>query len=310
MALAKWSLALRRLAPVVLALFAWSSASAQTDPRGRYRTLRTPHIALHYPQELDSLARLVAVHAERAYAQLGAELAPPRGVIDMLLTDNTDVSNGYATTFPTNRVVVFAVPPLNSRELRFHDDWLRLVVTHELAHVFHLDRARGLWRLGRWVFGRNPLLFPNAYTPSWVKEGLAVHYESALTGSGRVVSTEFPGMLRAAVLDSALVPFGRWSLATTRWPRGQTAYGYGSTLMERASDRADASADTALGMRRFVDATARHLVPFRLNRNARVGFGDRFTDLWKSYVDSLRRHTGPESSGNEALGVWRTVSPH
>jgi hypothetical protein len=294
----------------------WSSltyaprAGAQTDPRGAYRTLATAHIRLHYPRALDSLARVAAVHAERAYGQLSAELAAPRGVIDVLLTDNTDVGNGYATTFPTNRVVVYAVPPLASRELRLHDDWLRLVITHELAHVFHLDRARGLWRLGRALFGRNPLFFPNALTPSWVKEGLAVHYESALTGSGRVVSTEIPSLLRAAVRDSALVPFGRWSLSSSRWPRGQTAYGYGTTVMERASDLAESGGDASLGMRRFVETTARQLIPFRLNRNAKVGFGARLADVWKGHVDSLLKHGATEHGGGAGLGGWRTVSTH
>ncbi|GAB1342151.1 hypothetical protein MASR1M101_12780 [Gemmatimonas sp.] len=291
---------------------------AQTDPRGTYLTLSTPHIRLHYPPRLDSVARLAAVHAERAYGQLSHELAPPRGVVDVLLTDNTDVSNGYAQVFPSNRVVVYAVPPIASRELRFHDDWLRLVITHELAHVFHLDRARGLWRVGRWVFGRNPLFFPNAFTPSWVKEGLAVYYESALTPGGRGLSSEFPALLRAASIDGTLVPYGRWSLAATGWPRGQAAYGYGSTTMGRANALALAANGTAdstgsttpeprvYGMRQFVDATASHLVPFRLNRNAQVGFGVRFTDVWRAYLDSLARQT-PDALGHGA-GAWRTVS--
>lgn len=297
-------------------------AKAQTDPRGPYRTLSTTHLRVHYPASLDSLARLAAVHAERAYAQLSAELAPPRGVIDLLLTDNTDVSNGYAQVFPSNRVVVYAVPPIASRELRFHDDWLRLVITHELAHIFHIDRARGLWRAGRWVFGRNPLLFPNAFTPSWLKEGLAVHYESSLTGSGRLVSTEFPVLLQAAAHDDALVPYGRWSLSTSRWPRGQVAYGYGSVLMQRAVDHAaarlpervlDAGAgpgDSLPGMRRFVEATARHPMPFRLDRNAQVGFGARFSALWRSYVDSLAGSSAPALAPATAVAddAWREIS--
>ena len=310
-----------------LAVFG-GTAFAQTDPRGPYRTLVTPHLRVHFPAHLDSLARLSAVHGERAYAQLRAELAAPRGVIDLLLTDNTDVSNGYAQVFPTNRVVVYAVPPIASRELRFHDDWLRLVITHELAHIFHIDRARGVWRVGRWVFGRNPLLFPNALTPSWVKEGLAVHYETALTGSGRIAGTEFSALLHAAALDGELVPFGRWSLSASRWPRGQTAYGYGSLLMERAVRTAEArhpeqvvdtevrptarALDTLPGMRRFVEATARHVVPFRLDRNARVGFGARFRDLWRAYVDSLARSaSGSARSGAASVDAndgWRLVS--
>lgn len=290
-----------------------STGSAQVDPRGPLRTIATTHLRVHYPTRLDSLARLAAVYAETAYGQLSQELAAPRGVIDLLLIDNTDVSNGFAQVFPSNRVVIYAVPPITSRELRFHDDWLRMVITHELAHIFHIDRARGLWRVGRALFGRNPLFFPNAFTPSWVKEGLAVHYESALTGSGRLVSTEFPVLLRAAARDSQLVPLGRWSLSTTRFPRGQVAYGYGSLLMERAADRADSvqaskgGGSGASGMRRYVDGTASHLIPFLLQRNSRAAFGVSFASMWRTMADSITR-AGAASVGNDDR-AWRIVSP-
>jgi hypothetical protein len=300
-------------AALLAALLLSSRAAAQVDPRGPVRTIATPHLRIHYPAHLDSLARLSAVHAERAYEQLSGELAAPRGVIDLLLADNTDVSNGYAQLFPSNRVVVFAVPPIGSRELRFHDDWLRLVITHELAHVFHLDRARGLWRVGRQLFGRNPLFFPNAFTPSWVKEGVAVHYESAFTGSGRLAATEFASLLHAAAVDGDLVPYGRWSLSASRWPRGQAAYGYGSTLIEQAVDhaaqRGASGGDSTLGMRKFVDATAGHLVPFLLDRSSRVGFGARFSQLWRTHVDSLQWRAAAESAARNDE-AWRDVSGH
>lgn len=277
---------------------------AQVDPRGAVRTLRTQHLRVHYPVALDSLARVAAVYAETAYEQLARELVAPAGTIDLLLTDNVDVANGYAQVFPSNRVVVYAVPPIASRELRYSGDWLRLVITHELAHVFHIDRARGLWRVGRAVFGRNPLFFPNALTPSWVKEGLAVHYESALTGQGRGLSTEFPVLLRAAVRDSAVVPLGRWSLATTRFPRGQTAYGYGTLLMNRSATVAERAPGDSLGMRRYVDATAAHLIPFRLNRNARVGFGASFNSIFGVMRDSALG-TPMDKRGDDA---WQRVN--
>ena len=291
-------------ATVAVLLVATSAerVAAQVDPRGRVRTITTPHLYVHYPAALDSLARLAAVFGETAYGQLARELVAPRGRIDLLLTDNVDASNGFAQVFPTNRVVIYAVPPVGTRELRFHDDWLRLVITHELAHIFHIDRARGLWRAGRWLFGRNPLFFPNAFTPSWVKEGLAVHYESALTGSGRLVSTEFPVLLRAAARDSALVPYGRWSLATTRFPRGQTAYGYGALLMERAVDRADSTH----GMWRFVEATAGHLIPFRLQHTSRTGFGEKFSALYRALRDSVQADASAAPAAGDS--VWRTVS--
>ncbi len=282
-------------------------ALAQVDPRGAVRTIRTEHFRVHFPVALDSLARRAALHAESAYSQFAGELATPQGPIDLLLIDNVDASNGFAQVFPTNRIVIYAVPPITSRELRFHDDWLRLVITHELAHTFHLDRARGLWRVGRVLFGRNPVLFPNAFTPSWVKEGLAVHYESKFTGSGRAVSTEFPLLARAAARDAAIPGMGRWSLSTSRFPRGQTAYGWGTLMLTRADSL------SPLGMRRYVDATASYLNPFALQRSSRVGFGQSFAELFATYRDSLTTARIDRSGDAEwhfvSTDGWYAASP-
>jgi len=283
-----------------------TTVHAQVDPRGRLRTLQTAHLRVHYPEALDSLAREAARHGEAAWQQLSASLAPPRGKVDLLLQDNTDVSNGFAQVFPSNRVVIFAVPPVASRELRFHDDWLRLVITHELAHVFHIDRSRGLWRVGRWVFGRNPLFFPNSFAPSWVKEGLAVHYESALTGSGRAVGTEFPVLAEAAARDSALPPIGRWSLTTTRFPRGQTAYAYGTQLIARAVQTAADSGD-GTALRRYVEGTAAFVVPFALGTQSRRAFGVSFADLARRWQDSLT--SAVRADGEQvAPRTWEVLS--
>lgn len=275
------------------------TASAQVDPRGAIRTIRTPHFRVHHAQGLDSLGRRAAEHAERAYAQLASELARPSGVIDLLLADNIDASNGFAQVFPSNRVVVYAVPPLQLRELRYHDDWLRLVITHELAHVFHLDRSRGVYRLGRVVFGRNPLFFPNAMLPSWVKEGLAVHYESALTGSGRLVGTEFAAQARAAAIDSVIPPMGRWSLASSRFPRGQTAYAWGAMTLDRA-----VLSDSA--MRRFVDGTAAQLPPVRLSGVSRRAFGRSLERVFGDHRASLMRDLSRDTANADS--AWMIVS--
>ncbi|MEQ1693279.1 MAG: hypothetical protein ABMA00_18450, partial [Gemmatimonas sp.] len=282
-------------------MLAVSTMEAQVDPRGAMRTLSTPHLRVHVRADHEALGRRAAAIAEIAYGQLARELTPPAGPIDLLIADNVDYSNGFAQVFPTNRVVIYAVPPVGSTELRFHDDWLQLVITHELAHIFHIDRARGLWRAGRWVFGRNPLLFPNALTPSWVKEGLAVHYETQLTGSGRLASTESRTVMRSAARDDVIPPIRRWSLATTQFPLGQTVYGYGSLLMDRA---ANVGGDSS--MRRFVDATAWFPIPFLINHASRVGFGVPFSTQFDIMRDSVRALVvAMDTSGD---GAWRAIT--
>lgn len=272
-----------RMLPVLLLLaLAASAVQAQVDPRGSARTLRTAHFRVHFEPSHETMARRAAAYAEQAWTLLAAELAVPDVPIELLVADNLDVSNGFATPFPTNRIVVYALPPLFVPELRHYDDWLQLVILHELAHIFHLDRARGLWSFGRKIFGRNPTLLPNGFLPSWVIEGLAVHYEAKLLGTGRLVSSEWPMIARTAALRGRVPSPDAWSLATSRFPLGQHAYGYGAMLMSQLASRGDGD-----GMRRFVDAVASHPIPFRPNRNARVAFGESFSTAFDGFRDSL-----------------------
>jgi len=255
---------------------------AQVDPRGSARTLRTAHFRVHFEPSHEALARRAAAYAELAWTQLASELAVPDVPVELLVADNLDVSNGFATPFPTNRIVIYALPPLFVPELRHYDDWLQLVILHELAHIFHLDRVRGLWGLGRRILGRSPVLLPNGMLPSWVIEGLAVHYEAKFTGSGRLVSSEWPMLARTAALRGRVPSPDAWSLATSRFPLGQHAYGYGAMLMTQLAAR-----DDGHGMRRFVDAVGAHPIPYRLNRNARLAFGVSFRDAFAGFRDSL-----------------------
>ena len=225
------------------------------------------------------------MNAERAYAGLVRELVPPRGTIDLVIADNADYVNGYATPFPTNRIVVFAHPASDEQSLRNYSDWNELVVTHELTHIFHLDRVRGIWRLGQYVFGRNPLLFPNIYDPAWVTEGLAVYYESRLTGVGRLESGENFMAARAAALAREVPHLNQLSRGTSRYPGGEVVYIYGSLLFDYLS-RTTKPED----VRKFVEKSSASLIPFWINHNAKSAFGISFETAWRRWRDSLNAH--------------------
>lgn len=260
-----------------------ANAGAQIDPSLHWRTLKTEHFRVSFSDGLEEVARRAAGSAERAYSNLSKELHPPRGPIRLVVADNVDFSNGFATPFPYNRIVIYARPPIDGGALRFVDDWLDLVVVHELAHIFHLDRARGLWALGQKIFGRNPLLIPGAYLPAWIPEGLAVYYESKLTGSGRLVGTEFDATVRAHGLSGSLPPnAASISIGSTGFPLGNSVYVFGSAIMKKLAAR------DPDGMRKYVDGTAAWLVPFMINSNAKRAFGISFDSAYRVWSDSIR----------------------
>ena len=285
-----------------LVLFLSLVASAQPAPYHRYRTLQTRHFLVHVPVGLEREGRVAGAAAEHAYEQLAKELAEPRGPIDLVVTDDADYSNGYATTIPNNRIVVFATPPVDATSLRLNEDWLGIVITHELTHIFHLDRVRGVWSIAQHLFGRAPALFPNQYGPSWLTEGLAVYYESRLTTGGRLKDAESRMLARAAALEHRLPQLNALSLGSPIFPGGTGAYGYGALFVDYLSrTRGDST------IRRFVDVQSASLIPYQMNRDAERAFGISFQSAFDAFCDSVQRSVGQP---RPPLPGWRELTTH
>ena len=262
-------------------------------PDEDYRTLSTEHFRVTFPAHLESLGRRAAARAEAAYDGLSEALVDPGGGrIDLLVTDNSDLSNGFASVKPSRRITVFAVPPTDGFQLAYYDDWLELVITHELAHIVHLDYS-GTWlgRVGRAVFGRAPVfwpLFPEQATPDWVIEGLATWYESRLTSAGRVRGTFHEMQIRTAVLEGRFEGIDEASGRSPLWPGGNRPYLYGSLFFDYLLDRygEDRMSD-------FVEAVGGQWVPYRIDAAGRSAFGLSFSDAWREWEAALtQRYAG------------------
>lgn len=283
----------RRLRCAALALLAVAAVSraarAQVASDERWSTITTQHFRIHFTSATAGLARRAALNAEQAYANLASELVPPRGPIDLVLADNVDFSNGYAGPFPSNRIVVYAQPPVAPSALESYVDWNALVILHELAHIFELDRTRGLWRLGQTLFGRNPALFPNNFAPAWLTEGLAVYYESRFTGSGRLEGSAGYALAHAAALDRRLPRVDQLSLASTRFPGGDAAYAYGALLVDYVARSAGPGS-----VRDMVERASGSFMPFSLPRVAKHSFGLTFEQASRRWRDSLGALAGTD----------------
>jgi hypothetical protein len=277
------------------------TAPAQLVPNDTWRTIETRHFRIHFTPPLEEMARRTAPIAERAFEQLSRELKPPRGKVDLTIADNVDYTNGYATPFPSNRIVIFAHPPVDAMALRNYADWSQLVVTHELTHIFHLSRAEGLWKVGRYLFGRHPLFFPNAFMPSWVTEGLAVYYESRLTGTGRLEGSEHYMVAHAAAEAGSFPRLNEISEATSRFPGGEVVYAYGGFIFDYLSQTHGSQS-----IPHFVDVTSKSIFPITLAGKSKKAFGISFERAWKQWTDSLIRVT---RRNPEPIPGWRQLTP-
>jgi hypothetical protein len=250
---------------------------------------------------VEPLARRIAADAERAYAQLSKELHPPRGMIDVVVSDDVDFSNGSATPFPTNRIIVYANPPVSETALRYTNDWGQLVITHELTHIFHLDRTRGVWALAQHVVGRAATVFPNLYDPSWLTEGIAVYEESKLAGAGRIEGSEHRMIARAAAINNTFPSIGAASLGQGRYPFGEAAYAYGSLFIDFLAQHTGQDK-----VRQFVEKSAANVIPYLLDVPAKQSFGKSFTTAWREFSDSVARTIRVETA--PPLERWRQLT--
>jgi hypothetical protein len=262
---------------------------AQIPPGEAWRTLDTEHFRITFPEELHPLAQRAAERAERAWDALAAEfIEAPGHTVDILITDHTDVSNGYASVFPSSRIVIHAPPPVDGFGLPFADEWMELVVTHELAHIFHEDYTRNLGSALRSVLGRVPLewpFFPGAATPGWVVEGIATYYESEFTDAGRVRGSFHEMVIRTAILEGAFESIDQTSGNAPIWPGGQRDYVYGSLFLKHLADR---FGQHTVG--EFARVVAGQWIPYRLNDAARETFGISFSDAWEEWKTGLEMH--------------------
>ncbi len=266
------------------ALTAGVAPATGQAPDEEWRTLETAHFSVTYPIELEEVARRAADRAERAYAALESVfIEAPQGRIDLIVTDHTDQANGSATILPSNRITIFASPPVESLSLQYFDDWLEILLTHELAHIFHLDRSHPAGRVIRKIFGRVPLtwlVFPEAMVPTWTIEGIATHLESEVTDSGRSKGTYSEMVLRTAALEDAFEEIDQLSGASPVWPAGPRPYIYGSKFFDYLTETHGQDA-----VSEFVEAIQGQWIPFRLNSAAKNAFGTSMSDAWDAWAD-------------------------
>ena len=254
------------------------AAATRYDWRLRFKTIRTRHFDIHAHQGEEALARRLARIVEDVRAQMQPVFGVPQGRVQVILVDQTDLANGWATPFPYDAIEMTAVPPLAETLIGNTDDWLRLVFTHEYTHILHLDRTGGWIRGVRRIFGRVPVVFPNTFLPIWQIEGIATFEESRMTNEGRVPAGDFRAIVDVAGRAGRFEPRDRAGGGLVAWPDGLAPYAYGAYFHQYLADRYGAER-----LARLADVTARR-VPYFGAPAFKTVFGRSVGDLWKDFA--------------------------
>ena len=297
--------ALRRAvsAAICLGVSPFAHAAVVHDSNLTWRTLTSAHFAVHYHDGEEVRARQVVGLAERVHNRLSAVFNwIPLERTEIVLTDEYDVSNGYTSVFPANRMELLLTPPDGLNSLEDNAGWLETVITHEYTHVLHLDKVRGLPAHLRNVFGRFFLLFPNALEPTWLIEGMAVYYETdRARGIGRGQSSYFDMLMRMEVAGGGPKPLRQVNQPMDTWPQGYVPYLYGVQFENFVAQRNGEDS-----IQKWVTNYSDRIIPFRIITNSKVSYGKGLAGMWDEFVKDRRDHYGAQIStirnGGEAAG--------
>jgi Tol biopolymer transport system component len=274
------------------------ATAASFPPDLRFRTITTGRVAVHYHQGLETIARRAAALTEEILAAHERRYGVRVGHLDVVVADVDDSPNGNATPLPRPRVQISAMGPAGNDELGNYDDWLRYVLTHELAHVVHLEEARGAVRAGRKLFGRAPFLFPNLATPPWMIEGLATVEETRGTAFGRGGDPDARMVLRMAALEERFLREDQATVALDRWPGGIGAYFFGEAFLADLTRRVGERVLPELAR-----VNSGRLLPYFDELTARKVTGSSFHALWERWTLDSRRQFEEEKAAIEARGL-------
>ncbi len=199
-----------------------------------WRTIETPHFALHYPANLEEWTRALATHVESIDSAVARDVGYAPNRRTQIVVDNPYSSpNGSAWPFLNQPVIeLWATPPDPREDIGEFRDWGEMLVSHEFTHIAHLTRPsrngfiRHLWQALPVDLGPIAL---NA--PRWAIEGYATYVEGRVTGSGRPHGAWRAAFLREWAIEGQLPRYDQLN-ASGAYEGGEFAYLAGSAFLE------------------------------------------------------------------------------
>lgn len=144
----------------------FNSVNGRNHPYLNWKTAETEHFNITLPDYLSGLETRVAAIAEESYQVLSNNLSVEfEEKIRIYLSDVDEINNGFAVPIGNGYTHIWVNLNDFAEQSTGSEKWLRKVIAHELAHIFHYEATRTNLGLLNYVIG-DP-------TPGFWTEGLA-----------------------------------------------------------------------------------------------------------------------------------------
>ena len=121
----------------------FSMFNGRNHPELDWQTAETEHFLIQYPKHLEGIELQAASIAEATYEALSANLGVTFDYkIRIYLSDEDEIVNGYAMPFWKSYTNIWVALNDVAEGWSGPEKWLRTVLAHELAHIFHFEAVK------------------------------------------------------------------------------------------------------------------------------------------------------------------------
>lgn len=254
------------------------------------RQIVTDHFYIYFNSNAEHTAKRIADVAEEVFDALASsfDFYDSFSRIHILVHDDRDFANGFANYYQ-NRVEIWA-SDLDFPHLRGTHDWIKLVVTHELAHIVSLKVAsKGLFNaviIQSGQYDRNPdfaiaLPWLHLVAPAWYIEGIAQLVDEQI--GYETWDTHRDMLLRMATLENDLLSYSQMGVFSHDSIHSEMIYNQGYGLLRYIRDRYGAGKAEALN---------KHVGYLRFDPAIKKVLGISAKSLFREWKQYLRQHYG------------------
>lgn len=262
-------------------------------------TQESEHFSVSFRNGHEQDASRVLDIAERVHTELLPFFkTAPSLKTQLVLVDDVDMSNGWATPVPYPQIRLYMSPPSEASSLSSNDEWMHTLLRHEYTHIMQMELGNGAVKGIRHVLGRHAFLFPHVLTPTLLLEGLAVYLETnKALGYGRLQSNLFDMQMRMEVAE------GKKSLkqvvSSARELPFNTHYLYGAYFYEYLATTYGEKA-----IEEYMQDYSRKVIPyFLISGSAKRAFGKDFMTLWQDFESYLDKKYSAQIASLETSAV-------
>ncbi len=284
------ALCLGVFAPMTAVAQGYLSMNGRNHPEINWRQAETEHFVIVYPNRIAGVEVEAAAVAEETYAALSSNLGVSFDKkIRIYLSDEDEIVNGFAVPVGTGHTNIWVHLNDAAEVWTGPDKWIRKVVSHELAHIFHYRAVRSRFRpfdLG--------LALPRFWT-----EGLA-QYQTEKWDAYRGER-----WLRTAVLDDRL----SYNDGRSVW-NGRLLYSVGNAQVRYfATQYGDSTLARLLSHRRRVFPGVRiHDFGYAFRSVTGESYRD-FYDKWRRHINVQYNTLAGQMENADSLGVKPAAIP-